>query len=167
MLQPSFLFQHADGLVEIFEFMNRKAFNLDGFVINNTNPIMIMVLTTDILSKIKNRFRSLSLRIDFISENLHDSLYHVLQNIYRPREIEMMLKQRDIRGNTVLGYISELKQYNFLQINHVNRIVNQMWESKTDVGGSMFDLSTSFYLTFANKLRYLEDNEPRNRFYSD
>jgi hypothetical protein len=26
ILQPSFLFKHADGLVEIFEFMNRKAF---------------------------------------------------------------------------------------------------------------------------------------------
>ena len=42
-----------------------------------------------------------------------------------------------------------------------------MWESKTDVGGSMFDLSTCFYLTFTNKLRYLEDNEPHKRFYTN
>jgi hypothetical protein len=125
---------------------------------------MILVLTTDILSKIKPKFRSLSLRIDFISEHLKESLYNVLQNIRGSRQIEMMLKQQDIRGNTVLGYISKLNLLNFLQINHVNRIVNQMWESKTDIGGSVFDLSTTYYLTFTNKLRYLEDNEPRNRF---
>jgi hypothetical protein len=78
----------------------------------------------------------------------------------------MMLKQHDIHGNTVLGYISKLKQFNFLQINHINRIVNQMWESKTDIGGSMFDLSTTYYLTCTNKLSYQEDNEPRKRFNS-
>ena len=77
----------------------------------------------------------------------------------------MMLKQEDVRGISVLAYISHLKLYSFLQINHVNRIINQMWESKTDIGGSVFDLSTCHYLTFVNKLRYLEDNEPRRRFY--
>ena len=83
-------------------------------MVNNTNPLMIMVLTTDILTKIKREFRSLGLRIDFISEHLQESLHQVFQNIYRPREIEMMLKQTDIRGITVLGYISELKMFNFL-----------------------------------------------------
>ena len=160
------MFRHADGLVEIFEYENRKAFHLDGFVLKNTNPLMIMVLATDILTKIKKRFRSLSLRIEFISEQMHEGLHQVMQNIYRPREIEMMLKQEDIRGNSVLAYISWLKLYHFLQINHVNRIVNQMWESKTDIGGSVFDLSTTYYLTFTNKLRYLEDNELRKRFYA-
>ena len=111
---------------------------------------MIMVLATDILNNIKTRFRSLCVRVDFISEQLNESLHQVLQNIYRPREIEMMLKQEDIRGNSVISYISKLKLYHFLQINHVNRIVNQMWESKTDTGGSVFDLSTSYYLTFTN-----------------
>jgi len=65
-----------------------------------------------------------------------------------------MIKQEDIRGKAVLQYIAELKLYRFLQINHVNRIVSQMWESKTDIGGSVFDLSTSYYLTFTNKVRY-------------
>lgn len=135
-------------------------------MVKNTNPLMIMVLATDILIKIKKRFRSLCVRVDFISEQMHESLQQVLQNIQRPREIEMMLKQKDVRGNSVLSYISTLKLYHFLQINHVNRIVNQMWESKTDIGGSVFDLSTCYYLTFTNKLRYLEDNEPRKRFYA-
>lgn len=66
----------------------------------------------------------------------------------------MMLKQQDIKGVSVLQYFAKLKLYRFLQINHVNRIVSQMWESKTDIGGSVFDLSTCYYLTFVNKVRY-------------
>ena len=40
-----------------------------------------------------------------------------------------------------------------------------MWESKTDIGGSVFDLSTSYYLCCKSKLHYKEDGELRNRFY--
>ena len=42
--------------------------------------------------------------------------------------------------------------YNFLQLNMVNRIVSGMWYSHVDIGGSMFDLATSYDLLFANKL---------------
>ena len=70
--------------------------------------------------------------------------------MYRPKEIELMLKQEALDGRSVLQYIADLKLYRFLQINHVNRITNQLWESKTDIGGSMFDLSSSYYLTFKN-----------------
>ena len=41
-----------------------------------------------------------------------------------------------------------------------------MWESKTDIGGSVFDLSTSYYLLTKNRLTFKEDNEVRNRFYN-
>ena len=89
----------------------------------------------------------------------------MLQNVTQPKEIELMLKSEDITGKSVLLYIAELKLYRFLQINHVNRIINQMWESKTDIGGSVFDLSTSYYLTVTNSTNYQEDNELRKRFY--
>ena len=55
--------------------------------------------------------------------------------------------------------------YRFLQINHINRIVNQMGASKTDIGASVFDLSTSYYLVTKNKLHSQEDGELRRRFY--
>jgi len=124
-----------------------------------------MVLLTEILHNLKTQFRSLALRIDFIHEEILNSLVEVLEHMHRPKEIELMLKQEDIKGKPVLQYIAELKLFRFLQINHVNRIVNQMWESKTDIGGSVFDLSTSYYLTFQNKVRYQEDNELGKRFY--
>ena len=33
------------------------------------------------------------------------------------------------------------------------------------MGGSVFDLATSYDLTFENNLDYSEDNESRKRFY--
>jgi len=137
----------------------------DGFVFNNTNPLMIAVLLTDILQKIQLQFRSLALRINFILEELQADLFVVLEHMQRPKEIESMLKQEDFAGKTVLQYVAELKLFDFLQNNHVNRVVNQMWESKADVGGSLFELSTSYYLVSENQLTFREDNEVRKRFY--
>jgi hypothetical protein len=47
----------------------------------------------------------------------------------------------------------------------VNRIVSGMWYSHTDIGGSVFDLATSYELLFANKLKDEVDSERRKRFY--
>ena len=76
-----------------------------------------------------------------------------------------MLKQKDVRGITALQYLAELKIFRFLQIQHVNRIISSIWESKTDTGGSVCELATSYDLTFVNELNYAEDNERRKRFY--
>ena len=76
-----------------------------------------------------------------------------------------MLIQKDVTGITVLQYIAKLKMYRFLQINHVNRIVSSLWESKVDAGGSMFAFASSYYLTFENEIEFNEDNETRLRFY--
>ena len=65
----------------------------------------------------------------------------------------------------MIQYIAKLKMFRFLQINHVNRIVSSIWESKVDAGGSMFDFASSHYLTFKNELEYNEDTERRLRFY--
>lgn len=42
-------FRHADDFVELLEEEKRKAFHLDGFVLGNTNPLMVMVILTEIL----------------------------------------------------------------------------------------------------------------------
>ena len=89
----------------------------------------------------------------------------IFEQIYEPEKIEAMLIQKDVTGITVLQYIAKLKMYRFLQINHVNRIVSSLWESKVDAGGSMFAFASSYYLTFENEIEFNEDNETRLRFY--
>lgn len=46
----------------------------------------------------------------------------------------------------------------------MNRIVNSLWESKTDIGGSIFDLATSYELVLHNKIENKEDREQMRRF---
>ena len=77
-MQPSFHFMHADELIEILEEYKDKIFRREGFVIASTNPLMIMVILTEILQKTKEQFRSLALRIQFILDSLHEQLIPVL-----------------------------------------------------------------------------------------
>ena len=56
--------------------------------------------------------------------------------------------------------------FDFLQLKHVNGVVGQMWQGKSDVGGSVFSMSTSYQLLFRNEIRFKEDRESqRLRFY--
>ena len=55
--------------------------------------------------------------------------------------------------------------YKFMQLNMVNRFVSGIWESTTDIGGSVFDLATSYDLLFANKINDEEDLGSSKRFY--
>ena len=96
---------------------------------------------------------------------MRDTFMKIYENYYEPEKVEILLKQKDFDGKTVLQYISDLKLFEFLQINHVNRIVNGLWNSKADVGGSLFEMSTSFDLCCRNKLRFKEDTERSKRFY--
>ena len=61
-----------------------------------------MVLLTEILQNLKTQFRSLSLRIDFVHDGIFGDLVEVFEQMYRPREIELMLKHEDIHGKSVL-----------------------------------------------------------------
>ena len=117
--------------------------------------------------KMRDQFRSLILRINFVNEQILEKFVVIYEYLYEPEKMETMLKQQDVRGVTVLQYLAQLKMHRFLQINHVNRIVSGMWTSKTDVGGSIFDLATSYDLTVMNDLEYQEDSELRKRFYMD
>ena len=80
--------------------------------------------------------------------------------------MQVLLNQRDInQGWNVIEYMAELEMMRMLQISQVTKIVTGLWQSDTDIGGSIFDLATSYDLTFTNKLKYREDNEFRRRFY--
>jgi len=52
-LKPSLRFKHADELLQLLEEQMGNALQADGFVVNNTNPLMVIVLMTDILYNMK------------------------------------------------------------------------------------------------------------------
>ena len=89
----------------------------------------------------------------------------IQKKIFRPEEVEALLKQRDFDGISVSEYMADLGLFEFLQIMQINRVVSGMWYSKTDIGSSVFGLATSYDLVFKNQLRFKEDRERRKRFY--
>ena len=58
--------KHAELLIQLLEKATADGFKSDGNIMRATNPLMLFVLTTDIMLKLKERFRSLAFRIDFI-----------------------------------------------------------------------------------------------------
>ena len=52
-LQPRFHFRHADQLVHLLEYAKSEAFKPDGNMLRFSNPLMWLVLTTDILMKMR------------------------------------------------------------------------------------------------------------------
>ena len=153
--------------MHILETVKNDAFKPEGSILQLSNPLMWFVLITDILKNLSDQFRSLDLRVNFVREQIQEKFIAIYENLYEPDKIETLLTQQDINGVTVLQYLAKLKMHRFMQINHMNRIVSSMWRSKTDIGGSVFDLATSYDLTVVNQLDYQEDNELRKRFYRE
>ena len=56
-----------------------------------SNPLLFLVIMTDIIMKIKEQFRSLALRVDFINEQIMEKTLAIFEQIYEPEKIEAML----------------------------------------------------------------------------
>ena len=105
---------------------------------------MVFVLINDILGGLTDEFRSLSVRINSVEMLLQEKFIEVYTYLAEPEKTEILLKQRDVKGVSVLQYLAKLKLHSFLQITHINRIIRGMWHSKTDISGSIFELASSY-----------------------
>ena len=64
---PSFNFTHAEQFVTNIEHLVPKV-NDEGALLRWSNPLMVMVLSLDVLYKIKDSFRSLSIRVSSVTD---------------------------------------------------------------------------------------------------
>ena len=69
-LQPDFLFIHAENLLEFLENFVKDIHKAK--TIPWSNPLMVMVLTLDLLYKIDVQFNSLTLRVNDLSDRVKD-----------------------------------------------------------------------------------------------
>ena len=126
---------------------------------------MVFVLINDILGGLTDEFRSLSVRINSVETLLQEKFIEVYTHLAEPEKTEILLKQRDVKGVSVLQYLAKLKLHSFLQITHINRIIRGMWHSKTDISGSIFELASCYSLCFQNDMiENKVDTEVRLRF---
>ena len=63
MLSDEFHFRHAEFFVT---FLEQNAVNNPSLLTRQTNPLMLLVLTVDVLQTMHRNFRSLTLRIDAV-----------------------------------------------------------------------------------------------------
>ena len=57
-----------------------------------SNPLMVLVLTTDILLNLRKQFRSLELRINFSNETFQQNFLAIFEHFQDPEKIETLLK---------------------------------------------------------------------------
>ena len=63
---------------------------------------MTMVLITSLLEHMREMFKSLALRIDFVDEQLQEKFVAIYEFISDPDKLQILLEQQDFRGISVL-----------------------------------------------------------------
>ena len=86
-LQPSFQFNHAEVFVDNLERLLDRA--EDNAFLAWSNPLMVMVLTLDVLFKLRGNHGSLSLRINSACDKIKDIFYKIYENYYEPESVKI------------------------------------------------------------------------------
>ena len=89
---PEFHFKHADELIAIFETLSKAVNQPNGILLRWSNPLMVMVLSLDILYKVRDQFRSLSLRASAVIDAMQGTFIKIYENYYEPEKVEVLLK---------------------------------------------------------------------------
>ena len=61
--------------------------NDEGALLRWSNPLMVMVLSLDVLYKINSNFRSLSIRVSSVTDLIKESFINVYESYYDPERV--------------------------------------------------------------------------------
>ena len=64
-------------MVAILEQFINSAFKVDGIILKQSNPLMLVVLVTYLMHKIRKQFRSLNVRIDFVNDKFQETVANI------------------------------------------------------------------------------------------
>ena len=68
----------------------------------------------------------------------------LLDNVYDPYKIRLLLKQTDMENWSTLDLMAKLKMHKAMQTKVADRVIQDTWVSKVDVSGSVLENSTAF-----------------------
>ena len=91
-LQSELIFKDANTLLTLFEDLKAEVIKEDSVSLRWSNPLMVMVLSLDILQKLKLQFRSLSLRINEVTDNVRTGFVEIYENFDNPEKLEVLLR---------------------------------------------------------------------------
>ena len=116
----------------------------DGILISNINPFLIATTILFICARIKRDYPLARLRIEQFEGDLVDRMIELLDNVYEPQKIRLLLKQTDLENFSSLDLMGKLKMYRAMQTKVADRVIQDTWISKVDVSGSFMENSTAF-----------------------
>ena len=91
-LQSELRFEDANKMLTLFENLKSEVIKEDSVSLRWSNPLMVMVLSLDILKNLKQQFRSLSLRINEVTDNVRKSFVDIYENFDSPEKLEVLLR---------------------------------------------------------------------------
>ena len=94
-------------------------------------------------------------------------MMELLDNVYDPYKVRLLLKQTDLENYSTLDLMGKLKMYKLMQTKVADRVIQDTWNSKVDVSGSFLENSTAYDYLYYNKLDSQDDFESKKRFYHD
>ena len=94
-------------------------------------------------------------------------MMELLDNVYDPYKVRLLLKQTDLENYSTLDLMGKLKMYKLMQTKVADRVIQDTWNSKVDVSGSYLENSTAYDYLWYSKLDSVDDFESKRRFYHD
>ena len=91
----------------------------------------------------------------------------LLDKVYDPHKVRLLLKQTDSDNYNTLDLIGKLKLYKAMQTKVADRVIQDIWNSKVDISGSFLENSTAYDYLRYGELDSLDDFESKKRFYHD
>ena len=88
-------------MLSIFEPLQSIVMSENSAALKWSNPLMVVVLSLDILYKLQNMFRSLSIRITGVCEKVQKASVKIYSNYEDPEKMEVLLRQKDLEGKAV------------------------------------------------------------------
>lgn len=82
-----------------------------GILVTNINPFMVSATILEIFSRVKSAFPLATLRIEILEKKLTGSLITMLQDIYDPYKVRLMLNQTDLENFSTIDLMAKLKLY--------------------------------------------------------
>ena len=79
-------------MLSIFEPLLSVMMSENNVALKWSNPLMVMVLSLDILYKLQNMFRSLTIRIAGVCEKLRNASIKIYSNFEDPEKMEVLLR---------------------------------------------------------------------------
>ena len=137
----------------------------NGILVTNINPFLIATTILYICATIKRDYPLARLRIEQFEGDLEDKMIELLDNVYEPHKVRLLLKQTDMENYSTLDLMGKLKMYKAMQTKVADRVIQDTWISKVDVSGSFLENSTAFDHLFYQKLDSNDDFESKRRFY--